>query len=154
PLHAVIAISLAAVSACASAQDKNTMPEQEANSTSNDKKAPVDIGENVPEFGKSVMYVFQDKNNDYWFVGNDRGVYSYVGRAIVNFTTKDGLVSNQIRGVQEDKSGNIYFTTYRGISKFDGQAFTTLRVAAGSAPTDWKKQLDDLWFVGPPDAGL
>ena len=100
------------------------------------------------------MYVFQAKNNDYWFGSNDRGVYRYDGKTLVNFTTKDGLVSNQIRGVQEDKSGNIYFTTYEGISKFDGQSFTTLSVAAGSAPTDWKKQPDDLWFVGPPDAGV
>jgi ligand-binding sensor domain-containing protein len=104
--------------------------------------------------GKSVMYVFQARNNDYWFGSNDRGVYRYDGKALVNFTTNDGLVSNQIRGIQEDKSGNIYFTTYEGISKFDGQAFTTLSVAAGSAPTDWKKQPDDLWFVGPPDAGV
>ena len=154
-LHAVIAISLVvAVSACASAQDKNPKPEQKANSTSNDQNAPVAKGETVSELGKSVLYVFQAKNNDYWFGSNDRGVYRYDGKAIVNFTTKDGLVSNQIRGVQEDKSGNIYFTTYEGISKFDGQAFTTLSVAAGSAPTDWKKQPDDLWFVGPPDAGV
>ncbi len=63
--HAVIAISLiSAVSACASAQDKNSKPEQKANSTSNDKKAPVAKGETVPELGTSVMYVFQAKNND------------------------------------------------------------------------------------------
>jgi ligand-binding sensor domain-containing protein len=154
-LHAILASSLfAASSACASAQDKNPKPEQKADSTSNDQKAPVAKGETVPELGKSVMYVFQAKNNDYWFGSNDRGVYRYDGKAILNLTTKDGLVSNQIRGVQEDKSGNIYFTTYEGISKFDGQAFTTLSVADRSAPTDWKKQPDDLWFVGPPDAGV
>src|SRR5262245_27334675 len=126
-LHAVIAISLVAtVSACASARDEDPKPEQKANSTSNDKKAPVAKGETVPELGKSVMYVFQAKNNDYWFGSNDRGVYRYDGKSLVNFTTKDGLVSNRIRGVQEDKAGNVYFTTYEGISKFDGQTFTTL----------------------------
>ena len=107
-------------------------PEQKADSTSNDKKAPVAKGETVSELGKSVMYVFQAKNNDYWFGSNDRGVYRYDGKALVNFTTKDGLVSNRIRGIQEDKSGNIYFTTYEGISKFDGQAFTTLSAPASS----------------------
>lgn len=153
--HAVIAISLiAAFSACALAQDQNPKPEQKADRTSNDKKTPVARGETVSELGKSVMYVFQAKNNDYWFGSNDRGVYRYDGKSLVNFTTRDRLVSNQIRGVQEDKSGHMYFTTYDGISKFDGQAFTTLSVAAGSAPTDWKKQPDDLWFMGPPDAGV
>lgn len=81
-------------------------------------------------------------------------MYRYNGKALVNFTMKDGLVSNQIRGIQEDKAGNIYFTTYEGISKFDGQAFTTLDVSASSAPTDWKLQPDDLWFAGAQDAGV
>jgi ligand-binding sensor domain-containing protein len=80
-------------------------------------------------------------------------VCRYNGKTLVNFTVRDGLASNQIRGIQEDKVGNIYFTTYAGISKFDGRAFTTLSVSVSSAPTDWKLQPDDLWFVGPPDAG-
>lgn len=116
--------------------------------------ATVAKGEIVSELGPSAMYVFQTKNNDYWFGSNDRGVYRYDGTRLVNFTTKDGLVSNRIRGVQDDKSGNVYFTTYEGISKFDGRAFTTLSVSATTPVTDWKKQPDDLWFVGPPDAGV
>jgi ligand-binding sensor domain-containing protein len=139
-LRTVFALSLvAAVPASAPAQDK---------------KAPVAKGEVVPELGRSVMYVFHARNNDYWFGSDDRGVYRYDGKTLVNFTTTDGLVSNRIRGIQEDKSGNVYFTTYEGISKFDGRAFSTLGVAAGTAPTDWKKQPGDLWFVGPPDAGI
>jgi ligand-binding sensor domain-containing protein len=111
-------------------------------------------GEIVSELGTSATYVFQAKNSDYWFGSNDRGVYRYDGRVIVNFTTRDGLCSDRIRGIQEDKTGIIYFTTYEGISKFDGKSFTTLSVSTSSSPTDWKKQHDDLWFVGPPDAGV
>ena len=66
----------------------------------------------------------------------------------------DRLVSNRIRGIQEDKEGNIYFTTYEGISKFDGQAFETLNAPAEANAEEWKLQPDDLWFVGPPDAGV
>src|SRR6478609_8166902 len=75
-------------------------------------------GEVVSELGKSVMYVHHARNDDYWFGSNDRGVYRYDGKTLVNFTTKDGLVSNRIRGIQEDRSGNIYFTTYEGIGRF------------------------------------
>jgi ligand-binding sensor domain-containing protein len=120
----------------------------------NDRKSTPAKGEIVSELGRSVMYVHQANNNDYWFGSNDRGVYRYDGKALVNFTTKDGLVSNRIRGIQEDRSGGIYFTTYEGISKFDGKSFTTLSVSANTPVTDWKKQPDDLWFVGPPDAGV
>lgn len=108
----------------------------------------------VKELGKGVMYVHQAKNGDYWFGSNDHGAYRYDGKTLTNFTTKDGLASNRIRGVHEDKSGSIYFTTYEGISKFDGKAFTTLKAPAKADPKGWKLQPDDLWFVGPPDAGV
>ena len=87
----------------------------------------------VSELDQAIFYVFQARDNTYWFGSNDRGVYRYNGKTLVNFTMKDGLVSHRIRGIQEDRSGNIYFTTYEGISKFDGQAFTTLSVSASSS---------------------
>jgi ligand-binding sensor domain-containing protein len=127
---------------------------QKTDGTSNDKNAPTTKGEIVSELGKSVMYVLQARNNHYWFGSNDRGAYRYDGKSLVNFTTKDGLVSNRIRGIQEDKSGNVYFTTYEGISKFDGRTFTTLSAPAKADATEWKLRPDDLWFVGPPDAGV
>ncbi len=150
----LLTVLLAVTIAVASGQDPNSsrLPQQNGNgdeSNGSDAK-----GEVVSELGKSVMYVFQAKNSDYWFGSNDRGVYRYDGKVIVNFATKDGLCSDRIRGIQEDDSGNIYFTTYEGISKFDGKSFTTLSVSTRSSPTDWKKQADDLWFVGPPDAGV
>lgn len=155
--QAMMAVSFVAVfSTPAAGQDKraDAKSDQKAASTPDEKKATFATGVLVSELGESAIYVFQAKNNDYWFGSNDRGVYRYDGKSLVNFTTKDGLVSDRIRGVQEDKSGNIYFTTYEGISKYDGQALTTLSVAAGSAPTHWKRQPEDLWFVGPPDAGV
>ena len=147
---------IAALSPCTAGQDKcpPAKSDQNAFSAPNGKPSPVAKGEIVSELGQSAMYVLQAKNNDYWFGSNDRGVFRHDGKTLVNFTTKDGLCSNRIRGVQEDKSGNIYFTTYEGISKFDGKSFTTLVVSTSSTPTDWKIQPDDLWFVGPPDAGV
>ena len=146
PLHyTLIALYLiAALSACAAWHDENESTTSAQKDNGIDQKAPVAKGKFVSELGKSAMYVFQAKNSDYWFGSNDRGVYRYDGKVIVNFTTKDGLCSNRIRGVQEDNSGNVYFTTYEGISKFDGKSFTMLRVSASSLPTDWKKEPDDL----------
>lgn len=108
-------------------------------------------GEIVGELDKAIFYVYQAKNDVYWFGSNERGVYRYDGKSLVNFTTKDGLVSNQIRGIQEDKSGNLYFTTYDGISKFDGSTFATLNV---SPQSQWQKGPEDLWFVGAQDTGV
>jgi streptogramin lyase len=135
---------IVALSACAAGQGKS--PDA--------APPPPAKGKVVSGLGPSVMYVFHAKNNDFWFGSNDRGVYRYDGKTLVNFTTKDGLVSNRIRGVQEDRSGNVYFTTYEGISKFDGRSFTTLSAPAKADPAGWKLQPDDLWFVGRPDAGV
>src|ERR1041385_3748732 len=91
------------------------------NSTRNDHNSIIAKGDTVTELGDSLWIVFQDKKNNYWFGSNGQGVYRYDGKNIIRFTTKDGLSSNSIRKIQEDKSGNIYFTTVDGISEFDGQ---------------------------------
>ncbi len=150
----LITVLLAVTTATVSGQSPSSSNTPPQNGNGADLNESVAEGEIISELGKSVMYVFQAKNDDYWFGSNDRGVFRYDGSVIVNFTTRDGLCSDRIRGIQEDKSGNIYFTTYEGISKFDGKSFTTLSVSTSSTPTNWKKQADDLWFVGPPDAGV
>lgn len=107
------------------------------------------LGDTVSELDKGILVIFQDRSNNYWFGSNGQGVYRYEGKTIIHFTTKHGLCSNQIRDIQEDKSGNIYFTTFEGISKFDGQRFTKLIPTKAIFPTnEWKLQPDDLWFKG------
>jgi len=96
-----VLIALSLLFACAVAQEKK--PAETAGGPATN--APAAKGEAVTELGQSVMYVFQAKNGDYWFGSNDRGVYRYDGKALVRFTTNDGLVSNRVRGIQEDKAG-------------------------------------------------
>ncbi len=138
------------LSACAAGQDRKRVEKAD----DKDPKATPAKGEVVTGLGKGVMYVFQAKGGDYWFGSNDRGVYRYDGKALVNFSTKDGLASNRIRGIQEDKAGAVYVTTYEGISQFDGKAFTTLTAPDKTDPKGWRLHANDLWFVGPPDAGV
>ena len=118
------------------------------------QKATAAKGEIVSEMSKDLWHVFQDKKNNYWFGSHEKGVYRYDGKVIVHFTTKDGLCNDSISGFQEDKSGSIYINTAKGISKFDGQTFTTLNaVKSDSANAGWKLQADDLWFAGGQDTG-
>lgn len=100
-------------------------------------------GDTVKKLSDHLWYVFQDKKNNYWYSSNGDGVYRYDGKTIVNFTTKDGLASDTIRQIQEDKFGNIFITTFGGINKFDGKKFTTLKAIKSK---EWKLEPDDLWF--------
>lgn len=108
--------------------------------------SPTAHGTVVPQVSPNCWYVFQAKNGDYWFGSDGQGVFRYDGTTIVNYTTADGLSANSIRGVQGDKAGNIYFTTFKGICKFDGHAFCTLPVAETPADGGWRLNPDDLWF--------
>lgn len=148
--HAWIVLSLfLASSTCAAGQDKSSVR------TAGQSKL-VAKGQIVAELDKAIWHVFQARNNDYWFGSHDRGVYCYNGKTLVNFTTKDGLADNSLGlgPIKEDKSGNLYFNTARGISRFDGISFVTLGVTKSSSATgEWKLQPDDLWFQGTQDAG-
>jgi ligand-binding sensor domain-containing protein len=61
----------------------------------------------------------------------------------------EGLPSNRIEGIQQDKKGDLYFSTDEGVSRFDGKSFTTLVPAKSDAPDKgWRLGPDDLWFKG------
>lgn len=103
-------------------------------------------GESVAELGKSVMVLYQDKKNNYWFGSWETGVYKYDGKELVNYTTEHGLINNRIDEIKEDNSGNIYFVSANvtsAISKFNGNTFTTLSAVPSE---NWKLEPTDLWF--------
>ncbi|MBI1266160.1 MAG: hypothetical protein GC193_01890 [Cryomorphaceae bacterium] len=108
-----------------------------------EKGAQVAFGDTVNQLSDQLWYAFQDSRNNYWFGSNGEGVYCYDGQAILNFTTKHGLSNDTIRQIQEDKKGNMFFSTMQGVSKYDGQKFTDLQAIES---TDWKLEDDDLWF--------
>ena len=61
-------------------------------------------GDTVKELGSSIMVVYQDKKNVYWFGSWETGVYRYDGKSLINYTTKHGLPHNRVDEIQEDTS--------------------------------------------------
>ncbi len=118
-----------------------------------DSPPAISKGEIVYELPDSTIIVFQDKNNNYWFGSNGKGLYFYDGKNMIRLTTKDGLSDDRISKIEEDPSGNIYITTGSGISKFDGKSFSTLKPVTGIENT-WKLESDDLWFKRQQDSGV
>ena len=70
----------------------------------------------------------QDKAGNLWFGTTGDGVYRYDGKSFTNFTTKDGLDTNQILSILEDKIGNIWFGSRKGICRFDGKTITKIPI--------------------------
>src|SRR3989339_1470524 len=59
---------------------------------------------------------------DYLWVATDGGVVKFntVDQSYVLYTTADGLKSNYVTSLYIDASGNKWFGTYEGVTKFDG----------------------------------
>ena len=104
-----------------------------------------EIGKTVSNLDDSIWAIFQDSQDNFWFGSNGKGLYHFNGKNLKLITSKDGLIDDQIRGIQEGKSGNIFIETPSGVSKFDGKIFTNLEVV--NSPTNqWKLEPNDLWF--------
>jgi ligand-binding sensor domain-containing protein len=74
--------------------------------------------------GKFVHCITVDRKGRVWF-GTNGGAYIYDGKTLTNISKRDGLPSNAVSSILEDKSGNIWFgTVHGGISRFDGKEFT------------------------------
>ncbi|SOD90552.1 two-component regulator propeller domain-containing protein [Spirosoma fluviale] len=70
--------------------------------------------------------VLEDRRGNLWFASTDSGVYYYNGKSlptgqadIQHFTTTEGLASNRVTSVYEDKAGIIWFGTGGGLSRYD-----------------------------------
>ena len=113
------------------------------------EKSPF-IGKIVEQLPENIWVIYQDQDANYWFGGNGDGVFLYDGTTLKQFTEDDGLASNQIRGIQEDELGNIYFDTPDGVSKFNGLSFVKLNPIV-SAENEWRSRPNDLWFKGNGD---
>jgi ligand-binding sensor domain-containing protein len=111
------------------------------------------------KFTSGVKSIFQDSKGNYWFGSHGEGVSRFDGKSFQYFTTSDGLAGNQIRSIQEDNHGTIWFGTANGISSYNGKKFTNhtsfakggmqgswLKPANGVSQSTWMKTETDLWF--------
>lgn len=129
--------------------------------------------DSVLEFESIITAMFEDSKGNFWIGSHCDGLCRYDGQQYTYFTVEQGLpgdgttelnnrtvpLGNIIRAIQEDESGNIWINTADGISRFDGQSFTTIHPegeaqsitesfipSADNPDEDWKKELGHLWF--------
>ena len=129
-----------------------------------EKPSNIILGDTVSEIPGAIQCIFQDIKNNFWF-GTDgknsfdgEGVYKYDGKTLIQYTVKDGLCHNQILSIQEDQFGNIWLSTGNGVSRFDGQSFTTFSTRENLTPSSssnqqWKIEPGDLWFPATGNRG-
>lgn len=72
--------------------------------------------------------LLEDGHGNFWFGTIGSGVYYYDGFTFRNFTTKEGLINNEIVCMYEDKAGNIWFGASGGVSRYDGKSIRNYTV--------------------------
>ena len=68
------------------------------------------------------------------------------------YSLEDGLPQSMVNAIVQDDQGFLWFGTMGGLSRFDGQRFTTFTAEKGLAGTIVSALLEDrqgcLWYKG------
>ena len=108
-------------------------------------------------YSSGVSSIFEDSKGRFWFGSQQEGVCLFDGSEFLYYTVSDGLSGNQVRTIQEDQAGVMWFGTGNGITSFDGEEFE-IRTGRNQGSPDvasgntWHKEASDLWFIG--DSGM
>lgn len=106
------------------------------------------------KFASGIRAIFQDSKGNYWFGSHNEGVSVYNRKSFAYFTTNEGLPDNQIRSIQEDKNGRIWFETSKGASVYDKGTFTNYSTKNNEPKQEWNKTIGDLWFYAGEEGGI
>jgi len=94
-----------------------------------------------------VVCQLLDKEGSLWFSINGEGAYRYDRKTFTNFNEKNGLCSNDISSIIQDRSGNILFGTNKGICIYDGNKFSKYPIPDTLFITCMLEDKDgNLWF--------
>ena len=80
-----------------------------------------------PSYG-NVQCSLQDKAGNLWFGTTENGLYKYDGKSFSRFLVSNGLNSNNIYSLLEDKDGKIWIGTDAGLCLYDGKTFTQIQL--------------------------
>jgi signal transduction histidine kinase/ligand-binding sensor domain-containing protein/AraC-like DNA-binding protein len=76
--------------------------------------------------GYAVRSIYEDKQHNFW-IGTQEGgllLFNRNTNSLKRFTTQQGLPSNTILRILEDRHGNLWLSTFNGLSKMNVQTKT------------------------------
>ncbi|TNE56484.1 MAG: hypothetical protein EP344_12430 [Bacteroidetes bacterium] len=98
-----------------------------------------------------VTELLEDAHGNIWICRDGYGVCKYDGTTFTSFSKKDGLPSNNVQAIAEDRQGNIWFgsriaerdnpdaaarTGAGGLSRYDGQSIRQFPDTKGLSKTE------------------
>jgi signal transduction histidine kinase/ligand-binding sensor domain-containing protein len=104
-----------------------------------------------------VYGVISDREGKYW-VAARQGVFKLDDdKLVAHYTTKDGLPSDDVKTIHQDRHGTLWFGTYGGLAQLKDGKFISYTAAEGLAGNQVRTIYEDsdgtLW-IGTYDDGL
>lgn len=73
---------------------------------------------------QNINAILTDASGRVWVGTEKNGLAAFDGKEWQHYTTDNGLPSNEIYGLTLDDDNNLWVSTWEGVAKFDGQAWT------------------------------
>ena len=86
--------------------------------------------------GDNVHCSLETEAGHLWFGTTGEGVYRYDGKSFSQYTVADGLYSNTVWCLLEDRDGKLWVGTDAGVSFYDGKQFSKIRIPS-SKGSEW-----------------
>ncbi len=93
-----------------------------------------------------IWDIKEDTKGNIWFARDGLGACKYDGNSFTHYTKNDGLCSNNVSRITEDKAGNIWLATLTsdlpkpskmgGLNRFDGKKFKSYPEIEGLTKND------------------
>jgi signal transduction histidine kinase/ligand-binding sensor domain-containing protein/CheY-like chemotaxis protein len=107
---------------------------------------------NTPEFThNSVMALLEDSTGNLWIGSSGGGLLKKKNDRFDSITLKDGLTSNHITDIFEDRRGVLWVCTNRGISRLENDRIEQLTASEGLSSNNVRSVCDDrrgnIWIA-------
>lgn len=91
-----------------------------------------------------IKKIIQLQNGKMAFCSDADGAYIDTKDSLIHLTKKSGLLSDKCNNIHEDKYGNIWIASARGISKIANQTFRITNFSSAQGLAD--EQVNDIFF--------
>jgi ligand-binding sensor domain-containing protein len=95
-----------------------------------------ELGEAQSQRPNNVSALAQTADGVVWAAEPGRGVWRVQDQAATLLTARDGLASDQVTGLGVDAAGNLWVSTMKGVSRWDGERWTSYTQREGLPATE------------------
>jgi ligand-binding sensor domain-containing protein len=96
-----------------------------------------------------IRAIHEDHDGNVWLGGIWDGLYRLDAKGLTGYATRDGLLDPHISALWEDRAGNLWVATRRGLNRFKDGKFVSVGIPGGVTSL-WEDRKGMLWVGRAP----